>query len=50
MPTPSHKFNKWADDRKKTGATPAQDNSSDDENWDKEQQVNSYFKKELIIL
>ncbi len=35
-PTPTHKYNKWADDRKKTGATP-RDNFSDDEDYEEDQ-------------
>jgi pre-mRNA-splicing factor ATP-dependent RNA helicase DHX38/PRP16 len=46
-PTPMHKYNKWADDRKKTGATPAvsnnkiahreSDNFSDEDEYDEDQ-------------
>ncbi|RNA01392.1 pre-mRNA-splicing factor ATP-dependent RNA helicase PRP16 [Brachionus plicatilis] len=40
VPTPSHKYNKWADDRKKTGATPIRkesENFSSDEDYDDDQ-------------
>ncbi|CAG9863000.1 unnamed protein product [Phyllotreta striolata] len=42
-PTPAHKFNNWAKDRRKTGATPnleekvKWDNTVDRENWEEEQ-------------
>ena len=40
-PTPSHKYNKWADDRKKTGATPSAkkeaSNFSDEEDYEDDQ-------------
>ena len=42
--TPSFKYNKWADDRKKTGATPLsksdKNNLSDNEDFDEDQKVN----------
>lgn len=40
-PTPAHKYNKWADDRKKTGVTPQvkkdRDNFSDDSDFEDDQ-------------
>ena len=49
-PTPTHKYNKWADDRKKTGETPllnigkiAGDDS--DRAFDEEQRVNYFWQK-----
>ena len=41
MPTPSHKYNKWADDRKKIGNTPAtaskKDGNVSDDDYDYDQ-------------
>ena len=41
MPTPAHKYNRWADDRKKTGATPLKKNEagnfSDNEEFEEDQ-------------
>ena len=40
LPTPSYKYNKWADDRKKTGATPQTTNKlSDGEDFEDDQKV-----------
>ena len=43
-PTPSYKYNKWADDRKKTGVTPQlkseRNNFSDNEDFEEDQKVN----------
>jgi len=53
-PTPTHKYNKWADDRKKTGETPLikkkntntpneNGDDSDNSDFDEDQRVIKHF-------
>jgi pre-mRNA-splicing factor ATP-dependent RNA helicase DHX38/PRP16 len=48
IPTPSHKYNKWADDRKRTGITPSalnKKNKTESANFSDEEEYNEDQKK-----
>lgn len=50
-PTPAHKFNKWAPDRKKTGATPrtTRGDGSDKKPWDSEEDRDLWEREQQIL-
>lgn len=50
-PTPAHKFNKWAADRKKTGATPrtARKDASDSKPWEGEEDRNLWEEEQIRL-
>lgn len=48
-PTPAHRYNKWAADRKKTGATPRTGNETDSKPWQNDEDRNLWEDEQVRL-